>query len=127
MKIMNLLQALEGLPQNIITRFYIYLKVAPIAQTISIYLFLVGGVAFILLSLASAICIPKDLKVNQNSSTWRDDTLPQDKIIKEKNKQIVKDMKKDAKEMEVYYCSFLSSKVTEDELDRLSSFEELEI
>lgn len=119
-----------GLPTSVLTRFFIYLRIAPIAQTIFTYLFLIGGVAFILLSLASVFCIPKNMKLSEANDAWRDDALKQETLQKENNKKRLKDTTNNAKEMEVYYCSLLtpsSDKEENDEsLDRLTT-EEYEV
>lgn len=110
-------QYFTGLPTGVLTRFYIYLRIAPIAQTLFTYLFLIGGVAFILLSLASAFCIPKNIKHADTNNTWRDDALRQEMLPKDINAKTSKDNTNNAKEMEVYYCSLLTPSSNKDESD----------
>lgn len=130
-----LFQYFTSLPQSLSTRFYIYLKVGPVAQTVMIYLFLIGGVSFILLSLASAFCIPKDISSKEPSNAWKGDAFRHEVLEKEMNKERLKDTTKNTKEMEVYYCSLLRSgnedqspELDDSVLQRtLNSFEEIEV
>ncbi|XP_046683600.1 scavenger receptor class B member 1-like isoform X1 [Homalodisca vitripennis] len=120
----------DELPTSMATRFYIYLRVGPIAQTIFTYLFLIGGMSFILLSLASAFCIPKDIKLKE-ATVWKEEAFRHQVVEKEMNKQRLKETTNNTKEMEVYYCSLLrTNEDTEEDsvLQRtLDSFEEVEV
>ncbi|XP_054280593.1 scavenger receptor class B member 1-like isoform X4 [Macrosteles quadrilineatus] len=122
----------DGLPTSLAAKFYIYLRVGPIAQMVFTYLFLICGVAFMLLSLSSAFCLPRELKLSDPTSIWREDKFRHDVVEKEMNKQRLKDVT-NTKEMEVFYCSLLrSSAQTEDEDDSvlqrtLDSFEEVKV
>jgi hypothetical protein len=92
------------LPDNMLTRFYFYLRVGPIAQTLSIYLLLIGGVSFILLSMASAVFIPRlSLASTQahEESQWKKDLSSMKKHSLQHQTN--------TKEMELYYCSLLST------------------
>lgn len=116
-KVYFLFQYFTGLPTGVLTRFFTYLRIAPIAQTISTYLFLIGGVAFILLSLASTFCIPKDMKRVDTQNSWRDEALREEMLPKDINKKKLKENSSNAKEMEMYYCSLLTPSSHKDESD----------
>lgn len=102
-------QYFEALPTVTATKFYIYLRVGPIALTVFTYLFLVGGVSFIILSLASAFCIPKEMSLGSDPTNWKEEAFRHEVVEKEMNKQRLKDTTSNTKEMEVYYCSLLRS------------------
>ena len=99
------LQSMPGLPPGMAWRFYFYLTVGPIAQALSTYLLLVGGVAFILLSLASAALIPKLSIVSSNRGKQKNQELP---ILNPANKRGPGRNSNNNKEMELYYCSLLA-------------------
>lgn len=130
-------QYFDTLPTSLATKFYIYLTVGPIAQTVFTYLFLIGGVSFILLSLASAFCIPKEIKIGEPAANWKEDAFRHEVVEKELNKQRLKETTHNTKEMEVYYCSLLRSgngDQSQEELEEdsvlqrtLDSLEEVEV
>ncbi|KAK9506592.1 hypothetical protein O3M35_008493 [Rhynocoris fuscipes] len=115
--------SMPGLPTGINTKFYIYLTVGPIVQVLATYLFLVGGVAFILLSLSSALLIPKinlisSNRGNNNSNTRaatgirnRNDEWSADitqGLAPNKKRQPPPQTRNNSKEMDLYYCSLLA-------------------
>uniref|UniRef100_A0A0A9YDQ1 Scavenger receptor class B member 1 n=1 Tax=Lygus hesperus TaxID=30085 RepID=A0A0A9YDQ1_LYGHE len=98
--------SMPGLPSGMAWRFYFYLTVGPIVQALSTYLLLVGGVAFILLSLASAALIPKLSIVSSNRGKQRNQEPP---VLNPANKRgpgVPTPINN--KEMELYYCSLLA-------------------
>jgi len=98
---------MPGLPDSMSTRFYIYLNVGRLAQTLATYIFLVGGVAFILLSLASAILIPKMSLISSNRNLPENpDWRPQP--AKKRTAPQPPPGHHSSKEMELYYCSLLA-------------------
>lgn len=130
-----LFQYFTSLPTSLSTKFFIYLKVGPVAQSVMIYLFLIGGVSFLLLSLSSAFCIPKDISAKETSTSWKGEAFQHEVLEKEMNKARLKDTTDNTKEMEVYYCSLLRSGNEDRNLDlddsvlhrTLNSFEEIEV
>ncbi|XP_075219507.1 scavenger receptor class B member 1-like isoform X2 [Lycorma delicatula] len=113
---------MDGLLPNAMTKFFIYLNVAPISVTILIYLCLIGGVACIIVSIAITFCVPRDFKLRDPSTVWRDQALqkevfsPQKIKAKEGNSS---NNSNNSKEMEVYYCSLLSPTEKVEELEEL--------
>lgn len=95
---------MPGLPLSMQWRFYFYLTIGPILQALSTYLLLVGGVAFILLSLASAVLIPKLSIVSSNRSKQKNQEPP---VLNPANKRGPGPASSN-KEMELYYCSLLA-------------------
>ncbi|KAL1139374.1 hypothetical protein AAG570_006358 [Ranatra chinensis] len=106
---------MASLPPSMIRRFYLYLQVGPVVQALATYLFLIGGISFILLSIACALVIPRLSLVSSNKncdSDWK-------KGLPASKKHGATLPLSNTKEMELYYCSLLVSpgEVTEDNED----------
>ncbi|XP_022199690.1 scavenger receptor class B member 1 isoform X1 [Nilaparvata lugens] len=103
---------MDGLPSDVSTRFYMYLNVAPATLSVIIYMLLIGGVAFMVLSVAVGFCVPRDINLNDPTAVWRDDMLTREVFPVQKRKPKERDAvatnNNNSKEMEVYYCSLLT-------------------
>ncbi|BES94669.1 Scavenger receptor class B [Nesidiocoris tenuis] len=100
---------MPGLPSFISWRYYFYLTIGPIVQALSTYLLLVGGVAFILLALASAALIPRLSVVSSNRGNKQQKTSEPPVLDPSKKRGPGGSIPTlDNKEMELYYCSLLS-------------------
>lgn len=114
---------MPGLPAGMNTKFYIYLTLGPILQVLATYLFLVGGVAFILLSLASALLIPKINLISSNrgntnngnanlrnahNEDWAVDMSTGLASNKKRHPPSLSKKNSTSKEMDLYYCSLLA-------------------
>ena len=96
----------------LVIKLFLLLRVGPVVETVALYLFLIGGVAFILLSLIAIVCV----------STVKPTPQPQNQIVKKPVVQPVNPNLKKAeymiesenkipeanKEMDVYFCSLLT-------------------
>ncbi|XP_073977460.1 scavenger receptor class B member 1-like isoform X1 [Rhodnius prolixus] len=115
--------SMPGLPAGMNTKFYIYLTLGPILQVLATYLFLVGGVAFILLSLASALLIPKINLISSNrgntnngnanlrnahNEDWAVDMSTGLASNKKRHPPSLSKKNSTSKEMDLYYCSLLA-------------------
>lgn len=66
------LQGFDKLPEHMLTKFFVYLRVGPVLFMVIKYALLVGGVAFIALMVIASLCIPVDDEMRySNSSAWR--------------------------------------------------------
>ncbi|CAH1403132.1 unnamed protein product [Nezara viridula] len=99
---------MKELPPSMARKFYLYLTVGPIAQALSTYLLLTCGVAFILLSLASALLIPRMRLVSSNRGDNQEsvERKPEPPIGKKRVPTIP--MQNNNREMDMYYCSLLA-------------------
>ncbi|CAI6355260.1 unnamed protein product [Macrosiphum euphorbiae] len=62
----------EKLPDSMLTKFFVYLRVGPVFFDGLKYALLVGGVAFVALTVFASLFIPVDDKLrHRNSSAWR--------------------------------------------------------
>ncbi|VVC45242.1 Hypothetical protein CINCED_3A005523 [Cinara cedri] len=62
----------ERLPDHMLTKFFVYLRVGPVLFTVLQYGLLVGGVAFIALTVITSLFIPVDDELRYaSSSAWR--------------------------------------------------------
>lgn len=97
---------MPGLPSWMNSKYYMYLTAGPLAQKVGTYLLLICGMAFVLLSLASAVLIPRMNLVSSNrtpppaEADWRAGQLPPGK---KRNPPAPPN-----KEMDMYYCSLLA-------------------
>ncbi|CAH0385788.1 unnamed protein product [Bemisia tabaci] len=148
--------AMADLPTSLLARFILYLRIAPVAQTVLLYFLMLSGVAFIGLSMSAMIFIPGkggNLMNNQmtedglNPSTWAEDRKKQrkkkavqvarnrveeqDRTQVENNNINIKSEESGEEEMETYYCSLLSptdrqADLDADLLDRLKTLSDTE-
>lgn len=147
---------MADLPTSLLARFILYLRIAPVAQTVLLYFLMLSGVAFIGLSMSAMIFIPGkggNLMNNQmtedglNPSTWAEDRKKQrkkkavqvarnrveeqDRTQVENNNINIKSEESGEEEMETYYCSLLSptdrqADLDADLLDRLKTLSDTE-
>lgn len=102
------LQTMPKLSRTLTIKLFLLLRILPIVETIALSMFLIGGVAFILLGLCALICI-STTKVQQRTPS---------KIVKKpaafinninKTEYLTPDKSAEAnKEMDMYYCSLLA-------------------
>lgn len=102
------LQTMPKLSRTLTIKLFLLLRILPVVETIALSMFLIGGVAFILLGLCALICI-STTKVQQRTLS---------KIVKKptafnsninKTEYLAPDKSAEAnKEMDMYYCSLLS-------------------
>lgn len=60
------------MPDSMLTKFFVYLRVGPVLNVGLRYTMLVGGAAFIALTIIAALFIPEDDELRfRNSSEWR--------------------------------------------------------
>lgn len=95
---------------GLVVKLFLLVRVLPVVATIALYLFLIGGVAFILLSLFAIVCV----------TTVKTTTpIPHNQIVKSSAQPVNPNLKKAeymapekipeaTKEMDVYFCSLLT-------------------
>ncbi|KAK7582273.1 hypothetical protein V9T40_013718 [Parthenolecanium corni] len=104
------------LSKPIVIKLFLLLRVLPIVETVALYLFLIGGMAFVLLSICAVIFIsttkmPMQSAVKKPSSST---TTCSSAIVPTKSKHLKNeyhDSEKSLegnKEMDMYYCSLLA-------------------
>ncbi|XP_014254446.1 scavenger receptor class B member 1-like isoform X2 [Cimex lectularius] len=98
---------MKELPTGMAFKFYLYLTLGPILQVVTTYLLLIGGVAFILLSLASAVLIPK-LNLTSSNRAPHADADWRSELPLAKKRCPGPSSQPNNKEMELYYCSLLA-------------------
>lgn len=65
-------QGFEKLPDHMLNKFFVYLRVGPVVLVALKYALLIGGVAFIALTILAYLFIPIDDELRyRNSSAWR--------------------------------------------------------
>ncbi|XP_050438668.1 scavenger receptor class B member 1-like isoform X2 [Adelges cooleyi] len=117
----------EKLPTSMLTKFFVYLRVGPVVFTGLEYSLLVGGVAFIALTVIASLYIPEDdeLKFRQ-SSAWRRESQT---LTRQQECGAVTSRRTSAtggKEMNTYYNSLLDGGAVTDRLNA-SLCERLEV
>lgn len=65
-------QGFEKLPESMLVKFYMYLRAGPVVLFVLEYALLVGGVAFVALTVIASVYIPEDDELKyRNSAAWR--------------------------------------------------------
>lgn len=93
------------LSQPIIIKLFLLLRILPVIETIALYLFLIGGVAFVLLSICAVIFISTaKIPSQQNMKP----SLMKNIVNNPRNDYLPQVKNDDNKEMEVYFTSLLA-------------------
>lgn len=106
------------LASSIRIKLFLILRVLPVLETVALYLFLIGGMAFVLLSVCAVIFISTVKIPTQPTSPITKKAVVKTPSTKTSKSEYLTHVGRDHdanKEMDVYYCSLLGPNSSDNE------------